>query len=493
MAGWSRRDFMHAGLQSVAAAALGSRTVFAAHEAVNDWPQLQGNPGHTGFTPHEPRPPYRLRWASDLQEPTQSAAQVVLSGDKLFVGTGWGNLYALNLDNGETLWGYRTAAPIFGTPAVNGDRVYITSCDRCLHAVEAQTGRGIWRFETEEPLWAAPVVADERLYLAGRDGFVYAIDQEGRQIWRSPVGGPVLCTPAYSEGVLYVGAGDMHVYALDGKSGNLIWKSAKIPGAAFREYWLVAAHNTVLLTVQNPLCTRQVHEQLNRLVMEPFVESHAGDEILVEDEIFPALVEQFRKHPHWRTHFALDAASGKEKFIPRIVGVEGGGCISMPPAVDADGWAYTMYGNLILGASGKAFLGRFHLNDGRMEPLLKNRFAGPKVNWEQLSFVLRPGRPRGPGDFYGGFSVMDQSWGITVAGSRVFAVRDPGHPREPPHFNWHDLRTGESGAIEDRRRELQELGSYGCGYHSTCSAPAICGNLLAYKSSRSVVIVYEGQ
>ena len=34
-----------------------------------DWPQLQCNAAHTGYTEDQPSPPYRLLWRRDLKEP----------------------------------------------------------------------------------------------------------------------------------------------------------------------------------------------------------------------------------------------------------------------------------------------------------------------------------------------------------------------------------------------------------------------------------------
>ena len=130
--------------------------VFSLRAQAADWPQLQGNPAHTGYTADEPKPAYRLCWLRDLEEPTQSAAQPIVAGDKLFVGTGHGNLHALGRTDGKTLWTYRTAAPIFGTPAWAEGIVYVNSLDHCCHAVRDADGSRLWTFETAAPLWAAP-------------------------------------------------------------------------------------------------------------------------------------------------------------------------------------------------------------------------------------------------------------------------------------------------------------------------------------------------
>ena len=143
-----------------------------------NWPQLQHDPEHTGHTPDQPKPPYSVKWTRDLHEPMQTASQPIVADGKVFVGTGHGNLHALNRDTGETVWIYPTEAPIFGPPAYKGGVVYVCSLDHYCHAVSSDNGNRIWAFETGEPIWASPVIADNKVFVAGRDGFVYALDPE---------------------------------------------------------------------------------------------------------------------------------------------------------------------------------------------------------------------------------------------------------------------------------------------------------------------------
>ncbi|MBM4018034.1 MAG: hypothetical protein FJ288_06840 [Planctomycetes bacterium] len=463
-----------------------------------EWPQLQGNPAHTGYTADQPGPPYRVKWHRDLEEPTASSAQPVVAGERVFVGTGWGNLYALGRADGKTAWTYKTGAPILSTAACAGDLVFVTSLDRRCHAVRAADGTAAWTFEAGEPIWASPVVADGRVYVAGRDGFVYALDAaSGREAWRSPVPSLVMCTPALADGVLYVGAGDMRVYALDARDGRRRWQSEQLRGAAMREYWLVAAHGTVIATVQHAASMRAAWHAIQKAVMEPFIEAHKDDAVLVEDEVFGMLEQRFREHPDEQTTLVLEAATGRQKLIVPLVAVEGGGSTTIPPAVDPQGWAYFVYANIHLSASGNAFFGRLNLDTGRMQPLLVDRFAGPA---QLLGF---PGHKpkgggeftRGRGDFYGGFCVMDQGWAVSVGGEIAFPVRDPSWPFEAPFHNWHNIRTGEGGYVagDSGQRRLGGLGKYGGGYHSTVSPVAIAGKELFHKSPRSVVFAFEGK
>ncbi|MGB2824596.1 MAG: PQQ-binding-like beta-propeller repeat protein, partial [Phycisphaerae bacterium] len=141
-----------------------------------DWPQLQCDPAHTGYTADQPNPPYRLLWCRDLKEPMATASQPVIAAGRMYVGTNYGNLYALDRGTGETSWTYRTGRPILGSAAFDGGTVYVNSMDHRCHAVDARTGERRWAFETGEGIWAAPVIADGKVFVAGRDGSVYALD-----------------------------------------------------------------------------------------------------------------------------------------------------------------------------------------------------------------------------------------------------------------------------------------------------------------------------
>ena len=464
-----------------------------------DWPQLQCDAAHTGYTTDQPDPPYRLLWSRDLKEPMATASQPVVADGRLYVGTSYGNVYALDRATGKTLWAYKAGGPVLGSCAYAAGIVYASSMDHRCHAIRAATGEGVWAFETGEGLWAAPVVADDRVFVAGRDGFVYALGaDDGRLAWKSPVGGLVMNTPACADGVLYVAGGDMHVYAYDAATGKQRWKSPKVPGAAMREYWLVAAHGTVVLTGQLAYACHSTQELIQRGVMNPFNERTRGDPVLKDEGTFPALVEWLKAHPHHKTLLVLDAATGAEKFVAPIITVNGGSCTGPPPAITPDGWAYTVYANIWLRASGWAFFGRLDLKTGRMEPLITDRYAPKLQHAESWHWQPKKGHTFGRTSTWdGGFSVIDQSWGVSVGGDVAFPVRDPGWPGNPPFHNYYVISKRQDRYLLDgRHRDLGSLnlGTLGGGQmHNTCSPVAISGKQLFHKTSRSVIFAFEGR
>lgn len=467
----------------------------------SDWAQLQNDAAHTGYTSDEPKPPFRLLWHRDLAEPMATANQVIVADAKVFVGTNYGNLYALNRNTGETVWTYKTPAPILGSPAYDNGIVYVNSMDHHCHAVDSKTGEGVWKFETGEGIWAAPVIAEGKIFIAGRDGFVYALGLSSHeQIWKSPIGGPVMCTPAYADGRLYVAGGDMHIYAYDGETGKQIWQSPKLPGAAIREYWLIAAKGRIVLTSQLVYACHSTQQLIQNAVLNPYNEAHKDDPVLKDHETFPQLIEWFESHPHHKTLLVLDATTGREKFIAPFITVNGGSCIGPPPAVSPDGWAYTVYANIWLRASGWAFFGRLDIETGRAEPLITDRYAPKFAHRDQWHWQPKEGHRFGRTSTWdGGFSVIDQSWGVSIGGDFAYPVRDPGWPGNPPFANYYQIsKRLDRYLLDDRvsgRNRLGEMnmGAVGGGQmHNTCSPIAISDNQLFHKTSRSVIFAYEG-
>ena len=67
-------------------------------------------------------------------------------GGRLFVTTGFAEVFSLNPANGEEVWHSSVSAPVRGAPLVFGDRVFSTSIDNKLHAMAAVDGSDLWSF-----------------------------------------------------------------------------------------------------------------------------------------------------------------------------------------------------------------------------------------------------------------------------------------------------------------------------------------------------------
>ncbi|SDR31489.1 outer membrane protein assembly factor BamB family protein [Natronobacterium texcoconense] len=122
----------------------------------------------------------------------------------------------------ETDWTVDLTGPV-GSPVLDRDTVFVGTGRGNLYALERETGRRRWTFETLNATGATPVVTRDRLFLATEDGTVYAIDPgTGDERWRTELPGSLSSSLTADDGQLYVGhtAG---LSALEGESGELCW------------------------------------------------------------------------------------------------------------------------------------------------------------------------------------------------------------------------------------------------------------------------------
>ncbi|TLN01809.1 hypothetical protein FDZ74_15610, partial [bacterium] len=159
-----------------------------------------------------------------------------------------GNLYALNATTGAQAWKFSAGGPILNSVAVDGGRVFFGTMDGAVYALDAASGAQVWRTQVSEfqGFSTAPVIADGKVMLGGRNGIFYAFSPgNGSVLWSYDTGSPILMTAAWNGGKAYFGAMDMHVYAINSTSGALAWKSPRIEGMAFKDYWPVVLNGLV--------------------------------------------------------------------------------------------------------------------------------------------------------------------------------------------------------------------------------------------------------
>lgn len=216
---------------------------------LEDWPQVQRDPQHTGYTPETLGTNIERVWTRPFQpEKVNPQVQAIVYAGKVFVGTEMGNLYALDALTGVQRWVYDCGAPILNSVAAGYGKVFFGAMDGAVYALDANTGTLIWRapLSWRHGFSTAPVLADGKIMLGGRDGIVYALNSlDGEVLWQYKVGSPILQTAAWDNGRLVFGAMDMHVYAINSADGSLAWKSEKLPGMAFKDYWPVIQQGMV--------------------------------------------------------------------------------------------------------------------------------------------------------------------------------------------------------------------------------------------------------
>ena len=158
-----------------------------------------------------------------------------VAGETLFVGGYDGILYALSLD-GEEVWdtSVGNAEHIVGSPVVVDNLVLVGSSDGNLYAFDATEGSLQWTFATGNKVWSTPAVADGVAYLGSLDHNLYALKlEDGSEVWRFTAKGAITARPVVARGRVYVGTFDSVFYAVDARTGEEIWRFEE----ANKWYW----------------------------------------------------------------------------------------------------------------------------------------------------------------------------------------------------------------------------------------------------------------
>jgi polyvinyl alcohol dehydrogenase (cytochrome) len=222
--------------------------------ASDDWPAFMYNGARTGSNAGEVRlspdnaANLKLLWRQKLGDGSVLAAQPIVKGDTAYVGSWDGFLYALNTADGSVRWKKdlgRTmsklcipdTAGITSAPAVTDNALYIGGGDDQLYALNPQNGDVLWKFKTGDNSekggaynWASPLVYGGRVYYGiasfcdkpftngrmwGLNAQTGQVEQEVRFVPDDQRGGGIWTSPTVDEatGDFYVttGSGDFYI------------------------------------------------------------------------------------------------------------------------------------------------------------------------------------------------------------------------------------------------------------------------------------------
>ncbi|ABV92907.1 pyrrolo-quinoline quinone [Dinoroseobacter shibae DFL 12 = DSM 16493] len=197
-----------------------------------------------------------LLWQQDLTPPTDAPDEgtgggLAVSGDTLYVSSGFGSLTALNVVDGTERWTQRMDAPISGSATVEGNVAYAVSRDSVAWALDTRNGRVLWTLpgvpSTTSILGGgAPALTDRLVILPFPSSEISgALRQSGVRIWGSAVSGARLgrgytafsdinSDPVVVGRRIFAGNAAGRVAALDAVSGERLWTARE---GAFGPVW----------------------------------------------------------------------------------------------------------------------------------------------------------------------------------------------------------------------------------------------------------------
>lgn len=165
-----------------------------------------------------------------------------VNGKRTVRGPGLNTIYALDRKSGKELWSYHTPGEIMPTPVDGDGFLYVGTGDGHVYKLNVQSGKLIWKTDIQSFVsMSSPVAGDGYIFLGGTyPNYFYAVDQvTGKIAWKVNIPALVAtgisdCTPAYASGVVVqeatIESGDSAnpvanvLLAIEAKTGNILWQ-----------------------------------------------------------------------------------------------------------------------------------------------------------------------------------------------------------------------------------------------------------------------------
>ena len=109
-----------------------------------------------------------------------------IKGDVVITGSSDGTVYAIDIKNKEKLWEFKTGSSMFrcaayitnyvsllSSPTISGNLVYIGSGDGRIYALDIKSGEKKWEYDLGVPVLSTPAISGNMLFVGAYDGNVY--------------------------------------------------------------------------------------------------------------------------------------------------------------------------------------------------------------------------------------------------------------------------------------------------------------------------------
>jgi outer membrane protein assembly factor BamB len=185
------------------------------------------------------------RFFSKTEKPARAldgfGGGVAFAGGRLFVTTGFGEVLALNAENGEIIWRLQNLVPFSNAPTFSNGRIYVASQDSRLQAFNATDGTRIWEHlaikEAATIVGATSVAVNDQVVVAGfNSGEVVALSPvNGQESWSETLTSratqitplsqlnAIVGRPVIDRDRVYVTSHGGRTAAIDLRSGQRVW------------------------------------------------------------------------------------------------------------------------------------------------------------------------------------------------------------------------------------------------------------------------------
>jgi len=163
-----------------------------------------------------------LVWKKDLKEPSTSPLVV---DDKVYSGTFDGRLFCLDRGSSRVLWFFKAGEIIESIPACDDSSLFFGSGDGIFYSLDKESGKEVWRYKTGSSIFSSAAIKGSAVFFGCLDGSLYTLDKtKGDLLWKFETSGKIFSSPGVDDLKVYIGSNDGHLYAVDILFGELKWK-----------------------------------------------------------------------------------------------------------------------------------------------------------------------------------------------------------------------------------------------------------------------------
>ena len=191
----------------------------------------------------------KLDWEVEIEDENEDA--VHFSGGPgsgsaaVILGTNNAEIFALNIENGATLWKTSVSSEVLAVPVVTNGIVILRTTDGSVLALNEKTGQKIWSYEHTVPALTvrgtgAPLIVDDTLIEGYDNGKLMALLlEDGKYVWESSVTIPkgrseverlvdIDVDPIESRGVIYTASYNGGAAAVSILDGDVLWRNEAV-------------------------------------------------------------------------------------------------------------------------------------------------------------------------------------------------------------------------------------------------------------------------
>jgi len=150
----------------------------------------------------------------------------------VFAASDKGEVIAVAVDTGKTVWLKKLKMPLAAGPAAGFGMVVVGSGKGVLVALDAATGKERWRTKVNSELLSAPAISDKVVVIRSVDGRLQGFDSTtGKNLWQVEQQVPRLslrgtATPVIAKDVAISGFDNGKVMAVNLSTGDTVWDTA---------------------------------------------------------------------------------------------------------------------------------------------------------------------------------------------------------------------------------------------------------------------------